>query len=482
MCSFLFSVCLPVIALAQQTIRVNAGGPAYRDSKGQSWSADYGFNTGSLSHSAPSATVTGTSDPILFKSARVGVATTPDLQYRFAVGNGLYKVNLYFAETYYRKAGSRVFDVQMQGATVFSGVDIFAQAGADHALVKSAQISVTGGQIAIRFAHRANANVPIITAIEILPSGTATAPSIIAQPTSQRTALGQTATFKVAAAGTAPLVYQWLKNGTVISGATSATYTTLPTTSGENGEAFHVVIKNSAGSMTSNSAILTVSTGVTPVQITTGSLPDGQVGVSYSASLAASGGTKPYDWSILSGSLPSGLTLDASGAISGTPTSQGTSSLSIQVQDSSSPAQTAFQVYSPSISASGTGPSVGCGATNGGATQYNQSTCGNVAPFPVAAGGTAASACGSIGAGTYHLTQNIGSTATATCITFSGGPVVFDFAGFTITGRIVSPAITLSGSHIQQCCRGWSNVLRSFFNGPGLHLPARSRKHHHCCF
>ena len=169
-CSFLFSMCLPVIALAQTTIRVNAGGPAYRDTKGQSWSADYGFNTGSLSHSAPSATVTGTSDPSLFKSARVGVATTPDLQYQFAVANGLYKVNVYLAETYYTKVGSRIFDVQMQGATVFSGVDIFAQAGLDHPLVKSAQVSVTGGEITIRFAHRANANVPVISAIEILPS------------------------------------------------------------------------------------------------------------------------------------------------------------------------------------------------------------------------------------------------------------------------------------------------------------------------
>ena len=168
-CSFLFLVCLPIVAQAQQTIRVNTGGTTYRDSKGQSWSADYGFNTGSLSHSAASAAVIGTSDPTLFKSARVGVATTPDLQYQFAVANGLYKVNLYFAETYYTKAGSRVFDVQMQGATVFSGVDIFAQAGFDHALVKSAQISVTGGQIAIRFAHRVNANVPVISAIEILP-------------------------------------------------------------------------------------------------------------------------------------------------------------------------------------------------------------------------------------------------------------------------------------------------------------------------
>ena len=60
-------------------------------------------------------------------------------------------MNLYFAEPYYKKAGSRVFDVQMQGATVFSGLDASCQAGADHALVKSAQVSVTQGRIIIRF-------------------------------------------------------------------------------------------------------------------------------------------------------------------------------------------------------------------------------------------------------------------------------------------------------------------------------------------
>src|SRR5215469_11597506 len=418
-------MCLPAIALAQTTIRVNAGGSAYRDSKGQTWSADNGFNTGRLSHSAPYATVTNTSNPILFKSARVGVATIPDLQYQFAATNGLYKLNLYFAETYYTRAGSRVFDVQMQGATVFSGIDIFAQAGANHALVKSAQISVTRGQIVIRFAHRVNKDVPIISAIEILPSGTATAPSVTAQPSSLSILAGQVATFKVVAAGTAPLSYQWQKNGIAISGAISSTYTTPPTTSGDNKDSFRVAISNSAGSMTSNAAVLTVSTGVTPVQITTTSLPDGQVGVAYSASLAASGGTKAYSWSILSGSLPSGLTLDASGEISGTPTTQGTSSLTIQVQDSSSPAQTAFKVYSPSISASGAGPSVGCGATAGGAAQYDQSRCGNVAPYPAAPSSpTAISECGSYSAGTYQITTNLSTTATAICLTFNTGPVI----------------------------------------------------------
>ena len=65
-----------------------------------------------------------------------------------------------------------------------------------------------------------------------------------------------------------------------------------------------------------------------PLSVTTKSLASGTVGVAYAASLSASGGTGPYTWSISTGSLPGGLTLDATtGAITGTPTRAGTADL-----------------------------------------------------------------------------------------------------------------------------------------------------------
>jgi len=70
---------------------------------------------------------------------------------------------------------------------------------------------------------------------------------------------GQTATFSVVAAGTPPLSYQWQKNGGGISGATSSTYTTPVTTTADSGEMFSVVVSNTAGSVTSNAATLTVN-------------------------------------------------------------------------------------------------------------------------------------------------------------------------------------------------------------------------------
>jgi len=78
-----------------------------------------------------------------------------------------------------------------------------------------------------------------------------------------------------------------------------------------------------------------------PLVITTASLADGQVGVAYSATLAASGGTAPYTWSVAGGTLPAGLALNHStGAISGTPTAKADATLlTFAVTDSSSPAQ-----------------------------------------------------------------------------------------------------------------------------------------------
>ena len=75
---------------------------------------------------------------------------------------------------------------------------------------------------------------------------------------------------------------------------------------------------------------LTVTPG--PLTITTTALPAATVGAAYTATLTATGGTPPYSWSIASGSLPAGLTLAAgTGVISGTPTTTGTSSFTVQV-------------------------------------------------------------------------------------------------------------------------------------------------------
>jgi len=83
-------------------------------------------------------------------------------------------------------------------------------------------------------------------------------PSITTQPSNQTTFAGQTATFSVVANGTAPLSYQWKKNGVTISGAVSSSYTTPVETTSDNGAQFTVVISNSGGNVISNAATLTL--------------------------------------------------------------------------------------------------------------------------------------------------------------------------------------------------------------------------------
>ena len=84
-------------------------------------------------------------------------------------------------------------------------------------------------------------------------------PSITAQPANQSVSVGQSASFSVTATGSAPLNYQWQKNGSNIAGATSASYTTPPATPADNGSRFQVIVTNSAGTVTSGTATLTVA-------------------------------------------------------------------------------------------------------------------------------------------------------------------------------------------------------------------------------
>ncbi|MCZ6689044.1 MAG: putative Ig domain-containing protein [Planctomycetota bacterium] len=80
--------------------------------------------------------------------------------------------------------------------------------------------------------------------------------------------------------------------------------------------------------------------GPVPLSITTSNLPDAVEGSPYSFNLAASGGFLPYMWSLDSGSIPGGLSLDAAGLISGTPTVNGPFPLVVRVTDSFSPVAT----------------------------------------------------------------------------------------------------------------------------------------------
>jgi subtilisin family serine protease len=151
-----------------------------------------------------------------------------------------------------------------------------------------------------------------------------------------------------ATGGTTP--YDWSWSGDTSPGlslnAATGTISGTPTASGTYTFTAQVT---DAGSQ-SDSRPLTITVAAqppAPLAITTSSLPEGRRNQPYSATLQATGGTPSYTWSIISGSLPPGLSLStATGQISGTPTKKGTFRFTVKASDSSSPAQSATKALS----------------------------------------------------------------------------------------------------------------------------------------
>jgi photosystem II stability/assembly factor-like uncharacterized protein len=100
------------------------------------------------------------------------------------------------------------------------------------------------------------------------PVAAAVAPTITAQPAPVTVTEGSVANFAVTATGTAPLAYQWHRNGVAIAGANAASYALGAATLADSGSAFTVTVSNSAGSATSSPALLTVNAARIPVTIT----------------------------------------------------------------------------------------------------------------------------------------------------------------------------------------------------------------------
>ena len=160
-------------------------------------------------------------------------------------------------------------------------------------------------------------------------------PVTITTPSLPNGEVGVAYSQTLAATGGTPPYSNWtVSSGSLPAGlslnAASGTIGGTPTSAGTAN--FSVTVKDSAGSTSAAKPLsITIIAGVT---ITTASLPNGEVGVAYSQTLQAANGTPPYTWTLSSGSLPGGLTLNLStGAITGNPTTVGTASFSVSVKD-----------------------------------------------------------------------------------------------------------------------------------------------------
>ena len=138
-------------------------------------------------------------------------------------------------------------------------------------------------------------------------------PAIVNPPADATIVAGNTVSFSVTASGTAPLNYQWRKNGTPISGATTATLT-LANVATADAATYSVVIGNSAGSATSTDAVLTVQSP--PAILTQPANQNTVLGNSVALTVAATG-TAPLNYQWIKG----GVAIVDGGNLSGSATS-----------------------------------------------------------------------------------------------------------------------------------------------------------------
>lgn len=207
----------------------------------------------------------------------------------------------------------------------------------------------------------------------------------------------------------------------------------------------------------SGAANLTVAT-TAPVPLTLGCAPPGGPAttvITYTAICAATGGVTPYSWSIANGSLPVGLSLSApansSITIAGSPSVAGSYSYTIQVSDASTPARTATQSYSGTISSpllSISAPSLTFSAPLGVAARTQQITvssnpAGMTYTAVPAPGCTWLNLSGATGTtdGTISVSANgafVGGPGTYNCdVTISpagDGPAQSVYVSFIVTG------------------------------------------------
>ena len=260
-----------------------------------------------------------------------------------------------------------------------------------------------------------------------------------------------TATTKALAATGGIKPYNWtLAAGSLPPGMTLAASTGYisgtPTTAGTY--SFTAQVTDSQAPSVTATKAFTLTVVIGPLTITTTTLTNATVGTATTKALAATGGIKPYNWTLAAGSLPPGMTLAAStGYISGTPTTAGTYSFTAQVTDSQAPSVTATKAFTLTVVI---GPltittTTLTNATVGTATTKALAATGGIKPYiwTLAAGSlppgmTLAASTGYISgtpttAGTYSFTAQV---------TDSQAPSVTATKAFTLTVVIGPLTIT----------------------------------------
>jgi parallel beta-helix repeat protein len=166
---------VPVAQAQAGAIRINAGGPSFVDHLGQTWDASSGF-AGTIGTYSTASAIANTVDDTLYQTEVYCASCT----WNRAVANGQYYVTLKFAEIYFETAGSRTFDVVIEGVTVLNDWEPLDETTVRYSaydfdvdLLPLAYVAtVADGSLDIAFT--ASANNAKISAIEVVPVAAAT--------------------------------------------------------------------------------------------------------------------------------------------------------------------------------------------------------------------------------------------------------------------------------------------------------------------
>lgn len=230
--------------------RVNSGGPAVG-----AFASDGSYSGGGAYTNGNTIDTNGLVNPAPTSAYQTERYNNFSYTFTGLTAGANYTVRLHFAEIYFASTGARVFNVSINSSQVLTNFDIYAAAGAKNkAVVREFVIPANGsGQLIIQYSNVTdNAKS---SAIEIL--STAAAPVITTQPVGQTVNVGDAATFIAAATGVPSPAYQWSKNGTNLTGQTSATLTLSNAQLSDQGT-YSVVASNSGGSVSSQNTALVV--------------------------------------------------------------------------------------------------------------------------------------------------------------------------------------------------------------------------------
>jgi fibronectin type 3 domain-containing protein len=307
------------LAITADVVDINAGGGEVDGTLGVDWAADEYFTGGTATTDGTTVTVPGglvnAAPQAIYQTDRYGVFSyaVPGL-----TPNGGYVVALHFSENYWSTAGSRVFNVSINGTQVLTGFDIVAAAGANHTANVQSFAANADGTGTITIAFSAVTDNPLVCGIEI---GTAAPPALGAPTGLTATAIsGGEVDLSWTASSTSGATYSVFRSTT--SGftpalanqlATGLTVTTYKDTTVTGSTTYYYLVQAVESGSTADSNQASATTPISQGEITAdvvdinagGGEVNGTLGVNWAADEYFTGGTVVADNTLIT--IPAGL-------------------------------------------------------------------------------------------------------------------------------------------------------------------------------